>query len=185
MATTVSNVSVGKPKVGGAIYRAAKGSTLPTDASTALDAAFKCVGYISDDGLVNTNSPDTDKIKAWGGDVVKIINKGKEDDFKFTMIESLNVDTLSAVYGSENVTGTLATGITVKANNLEQEEAPWVIDQIMNGDVLKRIVIPSGMLSDLGDITYKDDEAIGYETTISALSDSAGNSHYEYIATEA
>ena len=41
------------------------------------------------------------------------------------------------------------------------------------------------MLSDLGDITYKDDEAIGYETTISALSDSAGNSHYEYIATEA
>ena len=41
MANTVSNVTAGKPKIGGAVFRAALGSTLPTDATTALDAAFK------------------------------------------------------------------------------------------------------------------------------------------------
>ena len=46
---TVTNVSVGKPAVGGAIYRAVAGTTLPTDATTSLAAAFKQLGYVSED----------------------------------------------------------------------------------------------------------------------------------------
>ena len=41
------NVSQAKPKVGGAVYYAPIGSTLSTDATTALDVAFKSLGYIS------------------------------------------------------------------------------------------------------------------------------------------
>ena len=39
--SSTTNISVGKPKIGGAIYNAPAGSKLPTDASTALDEAFK------------------------------------------------------------------------------------------------------------------------------------------------
>lgn len=70
MANTVANVSAGKPAVGGAVSVAALGSTLPTDSTTALDAAFKSLGYCSEDGLTNSNSPESDQINAWGGDVV-------------------------------------------------------------------------------------------------------------------
>lgn len=183
MANTVTNVSAGKPKVSGAIYRAplSSGLVLPTDATTALGTDFKALGYVSDDGLTNTNSPDSETIKAWGGDTVLTIQTEKPDEFQLTLIEVLNTDVLAAVYGSSNVSGSLTSGITVKANADEPEEAAWVIDMVMRGGVLKRIVIPDGKVTEIGDIEYTDEDAVGYELTVQAMPDASGQTHYEYI----
>lgn len=179
-----ANVSVGKPKVSGAIYRAPAGAALPTDAKTELDVAFKELGYVSDDGMENEDKASFDKIKEWGGSVIAAVQTEKEDNFKFTLVESLNVEVLKTVYGDDNVTGTLETGIAVKSNGDEQKESVWVIDMILHGQYLKRIVIPNGKLSDMETIKYKSDELIAYGITISALADASGNNHYEYITSK-
>lgn len=181
MAQTVGNVSAGKPAVGGAVYRAASGTTLPTDATTTLAAAFKALGYCGEDGLVNSNSPSTSDIKAWGGDTVLTLQDEKTDTFQFTLIEALNTEVLGAVYGSTHVSGDLATGLTVEATADEQAEAVWVVDMILNSSTKKRVVIPHGKISEIGDITYSDSDAIGYEITITALPDTDGVTHYEYL----
>lgn len=176
-----SNVTTGKPKKGGAIFRAPLGSTMPTDATTELDEAFVCLGYCGEDGLTNANSPESDSIKAWGGDTVLTYQSSKEDTFTFVLIEALNPDVLKTVYGDANVSGTLADGITVKANSDPQEAAAWVIEQVMRDGAHKRIVIPSAAVTEVGDINYSDEDAVGYETTITATPDTDGNTHYEYI----
>lgn len=182
--STAANVSTGKPRATGSIYRAPLGTTLPTNATADLNAAFKQLGYVSEDGLVNSNSPETDSIKAWGGDTVLGLQTEKEDTWQFTLLEVLNKDVQEAVYTSGNVSGDLDTGITIKANSAEMEEACWVFDMRLRGGVLKRVVLPDAKISEIGDITYKDDEAIGYELTLLALPDSDGQTHYEHVQKE-
>ena len=180
-----TKVSVGKPKVGGAIHWAPIGSTLPASATASLDAAFVELGYVSEDGLTNNNSPESDTVKAWGGDTVLNLQTDRPDTFALTLLESLNTDVLKTIYGSANVTVDGSGNITVKATAGEMPSGAWVFDMILKGGRAKRIVVPNGTISELGEIVYKDDEAVGYNVTITDVPDTNGVYHYEYVTATA
>lgn len=178
--STAANVTAAKPKVGGGVSVAPKGSTAPTDASTDLDNAFKALGFISEDGLTNTNSPSATDVKAWGGDIVMSLLTERPDKFKFKLIENLNTEVLKTVYGSSNVD---ASGSTIKIT-AKVEDLPlnaWVFDTVLNDSTIKRIYVPQAKITSVGDVVYKDDEAIGYELEITAYPDATGATHYEFI----
>lgn len=183
MSVDAKKVTVGKPKVGGAVFKAPLGTTLPTDATSALDAAFADAGYISEDGVTNSKTRETGEIKAWGGDVVLKPQTSKTDSFKMTFIEVMNVETLKVVHGEGNVSGSLADGITIRENAAELDHNAWVVEMVMNDDCVKRIVIPDAQVTELEDVVYKDDEAVGYSATMTAYPHSPwnGDTHREYI----
>ncbi len=182
MSNNANNVSVGKPKAGGAAFIAAAGTTPPTTAVAELSNDFKGLGYISDEGVKNNGERSVNKIKAWGGDIVQTVQTEKTDSFTMTFIEALNSNVMKMVYGKNTVSGDLASGLTVLANSTELDEWVMVIDMVLaGGAVLKRLVIPKAKVDSVSEITYEDEEVIGYQVEISALPDASGNTHYEYF----
>lgn len=181
MSTDATKVTAGKPMVGGAVHWAPAGTTPPTSATASLTDAYVDMGYISEDGVTNSNERESEEIKAWGGDTVLTTQTGKTDTFSLTFIESMNVEVLKRVFGEDNVSGDLETGITVKVNAKELVAGVWVIDMVLTEGYLKRIVIPNGKISELGEISYTDSDVTGYESTITALPGADGDTHKEYI----
>lgn len=172
-------VSAAKPMIGGAIRTAPAGTIVPTDATTPLNEAFESLGYISEDGVTRSTKKDTEVVPAWGGNVVAVLGKGKTETLKFTMLDADNVTGLGLTYGE--ATGTLATGITVKSTSGQDPVRCYVVDMILADNVKQRLVVPRGVVTEVGDVTYSDSKVEGHEVTITAMEDGAGVTVYEYL----
>lgn len=175
MANKVANVLAGKPLAAGGVYFAPLGTVGPTDETTALGASFKAGGYISDDGLTETQDRSTDKVKAWGGDTVKVLQTDFSLTYQFTFIESVNADVLKAVHGDANVTTTAATASsgTKSAVKITSDQLPHqsFVFEVKDGDARIRIYVPNGQITEVGEISYNDGAVIGYQVTVEAFRD--------------
>ncbi len=181
MNNTATNVTTGKPNVSGAVFSAPKGTALPTDATTALSSAYKCLGFVSEDGLNNSNEMTVSSIKVWGGMIVYRSLSELTDNFGLKLVESENPDVLKSVYGSNNVTVDASGNITVNVKAEDPEERVWVFDLALRGNRAKRIVIPDGAITAREQITYNDSDPVAYGITISAYPDASGQTHKEYV----
>lgn len=181
MAYDSSRVTTAKQGTIGAVWRAPKGTTLPTDATTALGTEFVNLGHVSEDGWTVSDSKESTTIKNMDGTDVFSVQTGVTSTIHVKLIEGLNPEVLKTAHGTENVTGTLADGISVTVNTDEPEEFVWVFETILRDGVLKRIVVPDGKVTETGDITYKMDEPVAYDFTITSLADASGNIRYEHM----
>ena len=181
MSNNASYVSVGKPKVAGAIFRAPLGTVLPTSPAASLAAGFVNQGYVSEDGVTNSYNISVEQIRAWGGDVVAVPQSEKVETVKFKLIEAANIDVLKTYFGDSNVVGDLDDGAAINVNSAELPASSWVIDEILNTNTAQRLVIPNGKITEKGDVVNNDNEVIGYELTITCLPDSSGNTQYIYL----
>lgn len=175
---TVANVAAGKPLAAGGIWLAPIGSTAPSSVSATLDGAYKAAGYIGEDGVTEGGERSTTKIKAWGGDVVKVVQDEHSLTYTFRFIEAMNGDVLKAVYGDANVTTTAATASTGTIHEVKVtgETLPHfqIVFEIKDGDNRIRISAPDVQITEVGEITYSDTDVIGYEVTIECFAAADG-----------
>lgn len=184
MANTASNVVAGVPLATGGILIGDTTATAPATAADAL-TGFVAAGYIGEDGVTETNERSTDRIRAWGGDTVKVVQTEHNVSYQFTFLETLNREVLEAVYGEDNVTTTAATvssgtlhEVQVNASTLPHKS---YVFEVKDGDAKIRIYVPDGQITEVGDITYSDSEVIGYQVTVECYADSLGNKAYKYL----
>jgi hypothetical protein len=181
-----ANIVAGKPLATGGVRIGPLGTTAPTNATTALAVGFVSAGYVGEDGLTETVDRSTEKVKAWGGDIVKVLQTDYSVSYQFTFLETLNTDVLRTVYGDANVTvtpGTPSAG-TLRAVKLNSDELPhkaFVFD-MKDGNARIRIHVPDGQINDVGEVTYNDGELVGYQVTIEAFRDATlGAQAIKYI----
>lgn len=174
-------VTAAKPNITGSVHVAPKGTKLPTDATTSLDAAFKSLGYVSEDGFTIGKTVNVNKTKAWGGAVVDSNETEKTETLKIAFIESMNPEVLKLYYGSKNVTGDISTGLGVVSDDKEAEEMVLVIDSIMKGNVAKRTVIERAKIESYDDVVNGDTQVVKYGATFTLLRGSDGAYHHEYL----
>lgn len=171
------NVTVGKPLVAGAVYRAPVGTTLPTAADATLDEAFAPVGYISDEGLRWSYSGDGDVIRAWGRDVVARPAGVVDDVASFQMLETVNEEAVKAFWG-DDARRIISGGYALQVGVPSPVQYSWVIDMLLptKPDLaiiwpnprVRRIVIPMASVRDRDEISYQDSELVAYGVSLKA-----------------
>ena len=184
----VNDVRIGAPeqKTTGAIKHAPVGTTLPVlsdigVSGVTLDPAFVGDEYVSEDGLTLSPSMSTTNIKDWSGTVVRKLLEEFDGTLSWSMI-STNEDTLKIAFGDDYVTSaaaTLAHGAQVRAAlgaHLPDTQS-WVF-LMKDGDARVVIVVPNGQITEVGDVTFVSNNAIGWQVTLSTYPDSDGNSIY-------
>ncbi|ALE07681.1 hypothetical protein AL755_08500 [Arthrobacter sp. ERGS1:01] len=152
---------------------------LPTDAKTPLDPAWVKGGYIGEDGVTRTTDASDDKIKAWGGDAVKIVRTEHSITYKFSFLESANAAVLKLIHGEANVTVT-AGSVKVKHTSRMPARKAYVLDMKDAASSIREVV-PDGQITTSGDVTFVHSDVIRYEVTIEAFPDDSGVKAVSYM----
>ena len=152
------DVKLGIGDVSGMFYHAPVGTALPASADAALSAAWKEVGYVSQDGLSIAVNASTEAIKDWANRVVRMVVTDSDETAQATVITTTE-ETLATVLGEDNVT---ASGSTINASlslaTLPPEEA--FLFRMKDGDDMIIVGCTKGQVTGLENLSFTPGSAI-------------------------
>lgn len=176
-----SQVTLGSALATGAIYVAAEGTTLPTDATTTLSSDFTLLGFTSDAGVQINESRSTSAIRAWEGrtEVYNAVTEYTEQ-VVFTPIQC-NEDVLKLTWGEDNVTVAQDGTICAKHSGANIEPVVIAIETVPRPGIVRRYC-GTFQLAERGGATLDGTQVDGRELTFNAIADTNGVTMYEYVA---
>lgn len=166
MAQTIEEVRVG---VDGVVSSAPLGSTAPTTINSALASPWVDLGYVSEDGVTESNSTTTETVKAWQrAAIVRTLVTEGTTTFALQLLQT-NAATLAEYYGISSA-DIGVDGSFVSTAAVSRPTRAYVID-VIDGDNLIRKYIKNGQITEVGDQVFQNGAPIGYEITITAYDD--------------
>lgn len=187
MAQLASNISAASPVATGGVLYAPKGTALPTDASAALNVAFKALGYVGEGGIEPSGEGASyNDIIAWGGDIVASVLETKSiTKYSFTLLEVFNEEVAKLVFGTTNVTVTAATALAgtklaILDKGAEVPRGAFAFEMAYGGKKM-RYVFPDAQLAVTGEGPLTHSDITNYAVEITAYPDSSGVRSYRYL----
>lgn len=169
----------------GGVLSAPIGATAPTDAITDLDEAFVKRGFVDQAGVTKSVDASDEKIRAWGGHVVKVVRSEHSVSYTLAFLESMAASVLKLIYGDENVIVTPPTADTngtveIRDKGEMTARQAFAFD-MKDGKARIREFVPDGQLTHTGDITFVHSAVISYQVTIEAFPDADGVKSYSFM----
>ena len=163
----------------GAIAKAPVGTTMPTDARTALPSAWTTGGYVAEGGLTLNINRSTTTIKDWALSSVRVATTDFETTIEF---EWLQTDEFAAVtmFGADNVSKTAATTTAGEILNIgigpSMPESGAFVFSMKDGDRRVRILAPNAQVTAVGSPTFQPGDAVKWPVTLTCYDDGTGHS---------
>lgn len=163
--------------LGADVYYAPVGTTAPTDTTTAFSGTWVALGLLSEDGMTESNSATVNEYYSWGGTLVRTTRSKFQRQFKVAVLE----DNL-AVFALVNPGSTRASagGVVTRTVKTPTANAQAFAFEMKDGAITKRIIVPRGEVSEIGDTTFSDSAIASKELTINAYPSAAGVIYLEY-----
>lgn len=150
----------------GMFYTAPADTVLPDYPGDDL-SSWTHVGDIDADGISYTPR-DNDTLKNWAGEPKRVIPGSDPATVKAKIMDTTK-SALQTVFGASNVIETAATVDHGKLLTIDLESRPTnaaFLFIMKDGDDMKILGTSNGLVSELGDVSFKNDEAIEWDITI-------------------
>lgn len=168
----------------GLVWMAATGSTAPTDSTTALAAAWKNMGGITEAGISIKQSVSTTKKKFYGSTATQrtlVTDQDTTIDLEFS---ETNARTQEVFWRKalNSITPTAVTGAFSTTGGSFTRQLYGAVFDIVDGVNHVRFYCPQVEVTGQGDIKVANSETIGWAVTLSAYPDTSGNYIYPFYA---
>ena len=162
---------------------AATGTAAPASPVTQPAVPWEPLGAISDDGLVQGFDEDSESFTPWGFTApIRTTITSSLRTFGLTVWETGRTTVQSLQYRLDVADLAPTAGLTSFAETASpapDRRAFWFV--VLDGDSFQRgFYVPAGEITERSDVNHKQDEVAGYEWTITAYPDEAGNTVYHF-----
>ena len=165
----------------GAGWTAPLGTSSPGDPDVQPLSPWLPLGAVSEDGLTQGFDEDSQSFTPWGFTApIRTTITQSLRTFSLTVWETGRVIVQSLQYRIPTADLVPTSGLTTfaeTASPVPDRRAFWFV--VLDGDTFKRgFFVPEGEITERSDVSHKQDEVAGFEWTITAYPDEAGNTVY-------
>lgn len=182
---SADNVNNASALTGGALYVAPKGTAVPEDATTALGADYKALGYTAKDGYKMQIDRESVQWDSWEADDIVEVDESHSVTNTVTPMETFSEDVAKTIFGPGNVTAADGAVSKIVVNADELPEYVLVVEMRLRNGRKCRVVNPRWKITSQGEFTFNRQDPITSELQGKCLPDADGNKvvmHFASIA---